>query len=157
MKAATAVTILLGIPLAILAVVASTHFQGPGERALATAIDQLPIPTATEPPTAFTPAIPEACVLPPLDNPPKVTIGRVGRDGQLVDCALRAFKELFPGCGDPATNPEDFSLELFKAWLASNGYKVDDLPDTNNDGIPDPIVHFNQVLVGYWKGGLWSE
>lgn len=117
-----------------------------------------PTPTAAEPsPSPFARRLPETCILPSRDNPPKVTIGRIGRNGQIIDCSLKAFRELFPGCGNPSTNPEDFSNELFEAWLAANGYDVESLADTNNDGILDPIVYPNQVLIGYWQGGLWSQ
>jgi hypothetical protein len=156
MKSATLIGILLGLPLAILAIMASAHLPGLGERALTDIVAQLPTPTTTEPTTFFIPALPESCSLPPIDSPSRVTIGREGRDGRFVGCALDAFRELFPGCGDPTTNPEDFSLELFKAWLAANGYEVDKLPDANGDGIPDPIVYPNQVFTGFWENGVWS-
>jgi hypothetical protein len=154
-KMKNAFLILGCLAVVVLAVLVSmVHSWGQGEQALATAqSDLLPTPTKERLPTPHTPAVPKTCILPSWDNPPKITIGREGRDGQLISCALDAFKELFPGCGDPATNPEDFSLELFEAWLASNGYNVETLPDTNGDGIPDPLVHPNQVMIGVWSEG----
>lgn len=150
MRSATLIGILLGIPLAILAIVGSAHLPGPGEKELASMAAQLtPNPTAV-----FMPALPEACNLPPIDNPSRVTIGREGRDGRQIVCALDAFRELFPGCGDP--NNEGFSLELYEHWLTANGYDVKSLPDKNGDGIVDPIVQPNQVLVGFWKNGHWA-
>ena len=155
MRVATVIGLLIGVPLAILAVVASSHFPGPGERAIETA--RVETPTQVSKPTSFTPVAPEGCILPPYDNLPTITIGREGLDGQVIDCGLRAFRELFPGCGDPATDPEDFSLQLYEAWLKANGFVIDELPDTNGDGIVDPVLYPNQVLIGYWKGGSWSD
>jgi hypothetical protein len=155
MKKATIFALMLGMVFCVPVMVTSLFFPGLGEQAIRTAIAE---PTAAaSKPTPSTPVVPETCVLPPYENLPKITIGREGRDGQVIDCALRAFRELFPGCGDPATDPEDFSLQLYEAWLEANGFDVKTLPDADGDGIVDPVLYPNQVLIGYWKGGSWSD
>lgn len=153
MKNATIIAVILGMFCFALCV-ALPALPGPIEQVLAT--EQARNTAIAEAPTEapFVVVLPETCTVPPPNS--FVRIGQEYR-GTLLGCALDAFGACFPGCGNPATDPEAFVLELYNGWLSGNGYNIDELSDNNNDGVVDPIVHPNDIFQCTWREGSWSE